>query len=83
MTTALVNARVLTSDTALTRAEAFAVKGGRFTAVGSAGDALMSKLAPRVRALKVAPGVDPEAEMGRYLTAHGFANSPTLLGKYS
>src|SRR5471030_668536 len=30
-------------------------------AVGSAGDALMAKLAPRVRALKVAPGVDPEA----------------------
>ena len=36
--------------------------------VGSAGDALMSKLAPRVRALKVAPGVDPEAEMGPLVT---------------
>jgi malonate-semialdehyde dehydrogenase (acetylating)/methylmalonate-semialdehyde dehydrogenase len=38
-------------------------------AVGSAGDALVSKLAPRVRALKVAPGVDPEAEMGPLVTA--------------
>ncbi len=36
--------------------------------VGSAGDSLMSKLAPRVRALKVAPGVDPEAEMGPLVT---------------
>ena len=36
--------------------------------VGSAGDALMSKLAPRVRALKVAPGVDPDAEMGPLVT---------------
>ncbi len=36
--------------------------------VGTAGDALMSKLAPRVRALKVAPGVDPEAEMGPLVT---------------
>ena len=34
----VVNARVLTSDTALPRAEAFAVKNGRFTAVGSTGD---------------------------------------------
>ena len=37
-------------------------------AVGSAGDALVSKLAPRVRALKIAPGVDPEAEMGPLVT---------------
>jgi malonate-semialdehyde dehydrogenase (acetylating)/methylmalonate-semialdehyde dehydrogenase len=36
--------------------------------VGSAGDQLMEKLAPRVRALKVAPGVDPEAEMGPLVT---------------
>src|SRR5579863_1481519 len=36
--------------------------------VGSAGDALMAKLAPRVRALKVAPGVDPDAEMGPLVT---------------
>jgi maltose alpha-D-glucosyltransferase/alpha-amylase len=30
---------------------------------------------------RVTPGEHPEAEMGRYLTAHGFANSPTLLGE--
>ncbi len=34
----LLNARVLTSDTAAPRAEAFAVKNGRFTAVGSTSD---------------------------------------------
>src|SRR6266550_8652285 len=34
----LVNARVLTSDTAVPAAEAFAVKNGRFTAVGSTSD---------------------------------------------
>jgi malonate-semialdehyde dehydrogenase (acetylating) / methylmalonate-semialdehyde dehydrogenase len=37
-------------------------------AVGSAGDRLMDKLAPRVRALKVGPGTDPEAEMGPLVT---------------
>jgi malonate-semialdehyde dehydrogenase (acetylating)/methylmalonate-semialdehyde dehydrogenase len=37
-------------------------------AVGSAGDALVEKLAPRVRALKIAPGVDPDAEMGPLVT---------------
>jgi len=42
-------------------------------AVGSAGDALVEKLAPRVRALKVAPGVDPEAEMGPLVTAEHLA----------
>jgi len=36
--------------------------------VGSAGDAVMAKLAPRVRGLKVAPGVDPDAEMGPLVT---------------
>jgi malonate-semialdehyde dehydrogenase (acetylating)/methylmalonate-semialdehyde dehydrogenase len=36
--------------------------------VGSAGDELMHKLAPRVRALKVAPGTDPDAEMGPLVT---------------
>jgi malonate-semialdehyde dehydrogenase (acetylating) / methylmalonate-semialdehyde dehydrogenase len=36
--------------------------------VGAAGDSLMSKLEPRVRALKVAPGVDPDAEMGPLVT---------------
>jgi maltose alpha-D-glucosyltransferase/alpha-amylase len=30
---------------------------------------------------KVAAGNHPEAEMGRYLTAHGFMNSPLLLGE--
>src|SRR5258706_1882557 len=33
-------------------------------AVGGVGDKLMDKLVPRVRALKVGPGTDPEAEMG-------------------
>ncbi len=42
-------------------------------AVGSAGDELVSKLAPRVRALKVAPGVDKEAEMGPLVTAEHLA----------
>ncbi len=42
-------------------------------AVGSAGDELVAKLAPRVRALKVAPGVDPEAEMGPLVTAEHLA----------
>jgi malonate-semialdehyde dehydrogenase (acetylating)/methylmalonate-semialdehyde dehydrogenase len=37
-------------------------------AVGSSGDRLMDKLAPRVRALKVGPGTDPEAEMGPLVT---------------
>jgi maltose alpha-D-glucosyltransferase/alpha-amylase len=30
---------------------------------------------------RVTPGEHPEAEMGRYLTANGYANSPTLLGE--
>jgi malonate-semialdehyde dehydrogenase (acetylating)/methylmalonate-semialdehyde dehydrogenase len=42
-------------------------------AVGSAGDALVEKLAPRVRSLKIAPGVDPEAEMGPLVTAEHLA----------
>src|SRR3954454_13363593 len=37
-------------------------------AVGGAGDRLMDKLVPRVRALKVGPGNDPEAEMGPLVT---------------
>src|SRR4051794_544342 len=41
--------------------------------VGSAGDTLMSKLAPRVRALKVAPGTDPDAEMGPLVTREHLA----------
>jgi malonate-semialdehyde dehydrogenase (acetylating)/methylmalonate-semialdehyde dehydrogenase len=32
------------------------------------GDTLIDKLAPRVRSLKVAPGTDPEAEMGPLVT---------------
>ena len=37
-------------------------------AVGDAGDRLMEQLAPRVRALKVGPGTDPESEMGPLVT---------------
>ena len=37
-------------------------------AVGSAGDALMDKLVPRVRNLKIGPYNDPEAEMGPLVT---------------
>ena len=37
-------------------------------AVGSAGDALVRKLEPRVRALKIGPGTDPDAEMGPLVT---------------
>jgi malonate-semialdehyde dehydrogenase (acetylating)/methylmalonate-semialdehyde dehydrogenase len=38
-------------------------------AVGDVGDALIERLAPRVRALKVGPGTDKEAEMGPLVTA--------------
>jgi malonate-semialdehyde dehydrogenase (acetylating)/methylmalonate-semialdehyde dehydrogenase len=31
-------------------------------------DALMAKLEPKVRALKIGPGTDPEAEMGPLIT---------------
>jgi malonate-semialdehyde dehydrogenase (acetylating)/methylmalonate-semialdehyde dehydrogenase len=37
-------------------------------AVGGVGDKLLDRLAPRVRALKVGPGSDPEAEMGPLVT---------------
>jgi malonate-semialdehyde dehydrogenase (acetylating) / methylmalonate-semialdehyde dehydrogenase len=37
-------------------------------AVGGVGDKLMDKLEPRVRALKIGPGTDPEAEMGPLVT---------------
>ncbi len=37
-------------------------------AVGGVGDRLMDKLVPRVRALKVGPGTDPDAEMGPLVT---------------
>ncbi|MGE3279622.1 MAG: CoA-acylating methylmalonate-semialdehyde dehydrogenase [Alphaproteobacteria bacterium] len=38
-------------------------------AVGGIGDRLLDKLVPRVRALKIGPGTDPEAEMGPLVTA--------------
>jgi malonate-semialdehyde dehydrogenase (acetylating)/methylmalonate-semialdehyde dehydrogenase len=38
-------------------------------AVGDAGDRLVKKLEPRVRALKIGPGTDPDAEMGPLVTA--------------
>ena len=37
-------------------------------AVDGVGDALIERLAPRVRALKVAPGTDPDADMGPLVT---------------
>ena len=37
-------------------------------AVAGAGDALMERLVPRVRSLKVGPGVDPDSEMGPLVT---------------
>jgi malonate-semialdehyde dehydrogenase (acetylating)/methylmalonate-semialdehyde dehydrogenase len=42
-------------------------------AVGGVGDRLMDKLVPRVRALKVGPGIDPEAEMGPLVTGQHLA----------
>jgi len=41
-------------------------------AVGGVGDKLMDKLVPRVRALKIGPGTDPEAEMGPLVTRQHF-----------
>jgi len=38
-------------------------------AIGDAGDRLIERLAPRVSALKVGPGNDPESEMGPLVTA--------------
>ncbi|MFC0410366.1 CoA-acylating methylmalonate-semialdehyde dehydrogenase, partial [Roseomonas elaeocarpi] len=38
-------------------------------AVGNAADGLLQRLEPRVRALKVGPGTDPEVEMGPLVTA--------------
>jgi malonate-semialdehyde dehydrogenase (acetylating)/methylmalonate-semialdehyde dehydrogenase len=37
-------------------------------AVGNVADRLIAKLEPRIRALKVGPGTDPEAEMGPLVT---------------
>ncbi len=56
----VVNARVLTSDTALPRAEAFAVRNGRFVAVGSSADVrnLATARTPIIdaRTMTVVPG---------------------------
>jgi len=41
-------------------------------AVGSAGDALLEKLAPRVRNLKIGPFTDPDAEMGPLVTKQAY-----------
>jgi malonate-semialdehyde dehydrogenase (acetylating)/methylmalonate-semialdehyde dehydrogenase len=41
-------------------------------AVGTMGDRLIDSLAPRVRAIKVGPGTDPEAEMGPLVTKAHF-----------
>ena len=38
-------------------------------AVGSAGDALMDRLIPKVRGLRVGPGTHPDSEMGPLITA--------------
>jgi malonate-semialdehyde dehydrogenase (acetylating)/methylmalonate-semialdehyde dehydrogenase len=40
--------------------------------VGKAGDALIEKLAPRVRGLKLGPYTDPEAEMGPLVTREAY-----------
>src|SRR5471030_952458 len=37
-------------------------------AVGAVGDKLIDRLEPRIRALKIGPGTDPEAEMGPLVT---------------
>ncbi|MCZ6605754.1 MAG: CoA-acylating methylmalonate-semialdehyde dehydrogenase [Alphaproteobacteria bacterium] len=42
-------------------------------AVGDAGDRLLDKLEPKIRSLKVAPGMDPDAEMGPLVTAEHLA----------
>jgi malonate-semialdehyde dehydrogenase (acetylating) / methylmalonate-semialdehyde dehydrogenase len=41
-------------------------------AVGGAGDALLEKLAPRVRNLRIGPYTDPEAEMGPLVTKQAY-----------
>ena len=46
-------------------------------AVGSAGDALIDKIVPRIRALKVGAGTDAEAEMGPVVTG---AHRDKILG---
>ena len=41
-------------------------------AVGSAGDALIERLAPKIASLKVGPGTDPDSEMGPLVTKQHF-----------
>ncbi len=41
-------------------------------AVGSAGDALIERLTPRIASLKVGPGTDPDSEMGPLVTKQHF-----------
>jgi malonate-semialdehyde dehydrogenase (acetylating)/methylmalonate-semialdehyde dehydrogenase len=41
-------------------------------AVGGAGDALLERLAPRVRNLRIGPYTDPEAEMGPLVTRQAY-----------
>ncbi|MEK9946554.1 MAG: CoA-acylating methylmalonate-semialdehyde dehydrogenase [Alphaproteobacteria bacterium] len=41
-------------------------------AVGSAGDALIERLTPKIAALKVGPGTDPDSEMGPLVTKQHF-----------
>jgi malonate-semialdehyde dehydrogenase (acetylating)/methylmalonate-semialdehyde dehydrogenase len=48
-------------------------------AVGKAGDALMDKLTPRVRGLKIGPYTDPEAEMGPLVTKQAYERVKSLV----
>jgi malonate-semialdehyde dehydrogenase (acetylating)/methylmalonate-semialdehyde dehydrogenase len=41
-------------------------------AVGSAGDALIERLTPKIASLKVGPGADPDSEMGPLVTKQHF-----------
>jgi malonate-semialdehyde dehydrogenase (acetylating) / methylmalonate-semialdehyde dehydrogenase len=50
-------------------------------AVGAAGDRLLERLEPRVRALKIGPGTDPEAEMGPLVTAEHRAKVAGYVGQ--
>src|SRR6202012_2153993 len=45
------------------------------------GDALVAKLAPRIRALKVGPGTDPEAEFGPLVTREHLERVTGYVGK--
>src|SRR5260370_15950893 len=64
----------LDQATAALRGAAYGAAGERCmavsvaVAVGTIGDKLIDKLKPRIRALKIGPGTDPEAEMGPLVT---------------